>query len=125
MFEKKPKKKVLIVEDDALLSQILMEEFEATGFKIASVSDGLKAFEVTREFKPDVILLDLILPGIDGFAILKSLKSEEETKDIPVVVISNLSSISDIKSTKALGAEEYFIKSNVMLKKIIDFIKKL
>lgn len=125
MFGKKKKKKILIIEDDALLAKVLAEGFNAAGFETLNVTDGLVALDSAKKFKPNVIILDLILPGIDGFEVLKQLKSEEETEKIPVVVASNLDSAPDVKSVKALGAEEYFIKANVQLEKIIDFTKKI
>lgn len=125
MFGKKKKlaKKVLIVEDDSLLSRILSESFLEEKFQVAVVDNGLQVEETAKSFSPDIILLDLIIPGIDGFEVLKKLKSGEKTKNIPVAVISNLGSIGDVKSTKALGADEYFIKSNTEMEKIIKYVK--
>jgi len=116
-------KKVLIVEDDSLLAKVFSESFLAEKFQVVMVDNGLKAAEAVRDFSPDIILLDLIIPGIDGFAVLKQLKSDPKTKNIPVAVISNLSSAGDIKAVKALGADEYFIKSNTEVDKIIKYVK--
>lgn len=124
MFGKKKKKKVLIIEDDALLARVLAEGFNEAGFETFNVVDGMAAIGAVKKFVPDVIILDLILPGIDGFEILKQLKSNDKTEKIPVIVTSNLDSAPDVKSVKALGAEAYFIKANVQLEKIIDFTKK-
>jgi len=123
MFDKKKKKKILVVEDDALLSQVLNKSLIEEGFEVLIIENGLKAFDATKKFKPDIVLLDLILQGLDGFAVLKKLKSEKSTKKIPVVIISNLSAVSDVKSAQVLGAEMYFIKSNTQLEKIIKFVK--
>ncbi len=117
-------KKVLIVEDDALLSKVLSETFLKENFEVAVVDNGLKVEDALQKFFPDIILLDLIIPGIDGFAVLKNLKADSKTKDIPVVVISNLGEVGDIKSTKALGAEEYFIKANTEMSKIVKYVQK-
>ncbi len=122
--KKKNRKKVLIIEDDALLARVLAEGFNEAGFETFNVVDGMAAIGAVKKFVPDVIILDLILPGIDGFEILRQLKSEKETEKIPVIVTSNLDSAPDVKSVKALGAEEYFIKANVQLENIIDFTKK-
>jgi len=121
--KKSPGKKVLIVEDDALLSKVLSESFLIAKFQVAVVDNGLAVEEMVKTFAPDIILLDLIIPGIDGFAVLKQLKSESKTKNIPVVVISNLGDVGDIKSTKALGADEYFINSNTEMEKIVKYVK--
>lgn len=125
MFGKKKKeaRKVLIVEDDSLLLKVLSTGFIAEKFEVATVENGLEVMEAVKKFSPNIILLDLIIPGIDGFAVLKELKEDDDTKNIPVVIISNLGSEADIKATKALGADEYFIKANTELEKIINFIK--
>lgn len=117
-------KKVLIVEDDSLLAKVLSESFLNEKFVITVVDNGLEVEKVVNKFSPDIILLDLIIPGIDGFAVLKQLKANDKTKDIPVVVLSNLGDVGDIKSTKALGAEEYFIKANTEMDKIVSYVKR-
>lgn len=125
MFGKKKTelKKVLIVEDDSLLLKVLSTGFLAEKFQVATVENGLEVLSSVKKFKPDIILLDLIIPGIDGFAVLKQLKEDDATKDIPVTIMSNLGSEADVKATKALGADEYFIKANTELEKIINFVK--
>jgi len=118
------KKKVLSIEDDALLAKVLIEGLTLEGYDVINVPDGLMAIDEVKNYKPDIILLDLILPGIDGFEVLKQLKSDKATKDIPVFVVSNLGSVADVKSVKALGAEEYFIKANSEMEEIFQSIKK-
>lgn len=117
-------KNVLIVEDDALLAQVLGRIFTEENFNVVNVMEGLEVMDVAKKMKPDIILLDLILPGLDGFGVLKLLKEDSQTKDVPVVIISNLEEVSDVKSAKVLGAEEYFIKANIQLDKILQFVKK-
>ena len=124
MFGKKKKKKVLIIEDDALLARVMAEGFNESGFETLNAVDGFSVMDSAKKFIPNVIILDLILPGIDGFEVLKQLKNDNKTENIPVIVTSNLDSVPDIKSAKALGAEEYFIKANVQLEKIIEFAAK-
>jgi len=127
MFGKKKQlKKALVVEDDALLSRVLSTYLADSGFNVQVVANGLEALGMAKTFKPNVILLDLILPpGIDGFAVLKQLKDEATTKNIPVVVVSNLGDVADVKSVKALGADGYFIKANTRLEDIVKFAEKL
>jgi DNA-binding response OmpR family regulator len=123
-FKKKSKaKKVLIVEDDALLSKVLSEHLVNENFEVALAENGLRVAGAVKDFLPDMILLDLIIPGIDGFAVLKQLKENEKSKNIPVLVLSNLGDVGDVKSAKALGAEGYFIKSNTEMDKIVKYIK--
>ncbi|OGL97298.1 hypothetical protein A2318_01405 [Candidatus Uhrbacteria bacterium RIFOXYB2_FULL_45_11] len=130
MFEKKSQKKakqkvLLIVEDDALLSRALADAFATENFDIIRVANGLEVQETVEKKIPDVILLDLILPGLDGFAVLKQLKSDTKTSAIPVVIVSNLGSVADVKSAKSLGAEAYFIKANTEIEQIVEFVNKL
>lgn len=126
MFGKKKQlKKALVVEDDALLSRVLSTYLADSDFEVQVVANGLEALGKAKEFKPGVILLDLILPGLDGFAVLKQLKEEATTKNIPVVVVSNLGDVADVKSVKALGADGYFIKANTRLEDIVRFADKL
>ena len=124
MFGKKTAKKVLIVEDDALLASVLLERFSEEKLDTLNVNNGLKVMQGVKGYKPDIILLDLILPGIDGFEVLKQLKDDNSTKNIPVFVLSNLNEQADVRSGKALGAEEYFIKANTQMSKIVEAVKK-
>ena len=117
------KKRVLIIEDDALLASVLMKGMQTAGFEVMNVTDGSKALEVTKKYIPQIILLDLILPGLDGFEVLKSLKADGDLREIPVFVLSNLAGASDVKSAKVLGAEEYFIKARSEMEKIIKSVK--
>jgi len=126
MFGRKRKnipKKILIVEDDSLLLKVMSTTFLAEKFEVVTVENGLEVLEAAKKFSPDIIMLDLIIPGIDGFAVLKQLKEDGATKNIPVAIMSNLGSEGDIKSTKALGADEYFIKANTEISKIVNYVK--
>jgi len=127
LFKRREKKeiiKILLVEDDALLVKVLVEEMTFEGFEVVSVTNGLEVLSTAQKINPDLILLDLILPGLDGFEVLKQVRADEKLKKIPVFVISNLDSVSDVKSAKALEADEYFIKANTEVDKIIEAIKK-
>lgn len=116
-------KKILIVEDDSLLAKVVSTSFLAEKFQVVTIENGLEVLDAAKKFSPDIILLDLIIPGIDGFAVLKQLKEDDATKNIPVAIMSNLGTIGDIKSTKALGADEYFIKANTEIEKIVSYVK--
>ena len=84
------KKKIFIVEDEEMLSKVLAEQFSVAGFDVEIASDGEKALELLEKSKPDIILLDIILPKINGFDVLKSIKENPDTQDIPVIMTSNL-----------------------------------
>lgn len=123
--EKKEKnKKILLVEDDSLLANILMDSLIREKFDVVNAKDGLQVMEMAKKFQPDLILLDLILPGLDGFEVLRQLKEDNKLKNVPVFIISNLDSISEVKSAKALGAEDYFIKANTDIGKIVKLVQK-
>lgn len=121
---KKAPRKILSIEDDALLAKVLIEGLQLEGYEVVNVSNGMSALSETKRLKPDLILLDLVLPGIDGFEVLKQIKNDNETKKIPVFVVSNLGALADIKSVRALGAEQYFIKANSEMEEIFTAIKK-
>ena len=118
-----PTGRVLVVEDDSMLSMVMAESFKAEKFKVSVVADGSKVFNEAIRFSPDIIILDLILPGLDGFAVLKQLKGDTRTEKIPVVVVSNLGQVSDVKAVKALGADQYFLKANTKIDIIVDYAK--
>ncbi|MFA6295970.1 MAG: response regulator [Patescibacteria group bacterium] len=118
------KSKILIVEDDQFLVKIYQTKLESEGFDIELALDGEEGIKKAAKFMPELILLDLILPKMNGFEVLKKLKSEEKTKNIPVIILSNLGQESDVKQGKELGAADYLVKSDHSINEIIDKIKK-
>lgn len=102
-----------------------MDKFGREDFEVVNVVNGAEVQGKAIEFKPAIILLDLILPGLDGFEVLKLLRADDKTKNIPVVVISNLGEESDVRSAKSLGAEDYFIKANISMDKLMQNVKKI
>ncbi len=107
-----PKFSVLIVEDDEFLRQLVAQKLLKEGFDVDAAIDSNAAFQSIETKKPHLILLDLILPGMDGFEILDHLKKNPTTSDIPVIVLSNLGQQEDIDRAMSLGAESYMIKAN-------------
>jgi DNA-binding response OmpR family regulator len=118
-------KKILIVEDDSFLQGLASSKLEKDGFMVTGASNSDEAAKVLDGETPDLILLDLVLPGTDGYGILKKLREGVKTKDTPVIVFSNLSDDSDIKKAKELGATDYMVKSNFTLDELSDRIKEL
>jgi len=116
-------KKILIVEDDSFLQGLASTKLEKEGFAVTGASNSDEAMKVLAAETPDLILLDLVLPGTDGFGILKILRDTEKTKATPVIVFSNLSEDKDIKHAKDLGATDYMVKSNFTLDELADRIK--
>lgn len=117
--------KVLVIEDDQFLRDLLSTKLERENFDVATAMDGPEALEKIQEVKADIVLLDIILPGIDGFEILKRMKSSPSHKSIPVVLLSNLGQEADVERGKALGANDYLIKSNFTIDEIIEKIHKI
>lgn len=123
-MNKNKKPIILIVEDEEPLLRALYVLLHGDN-TIATAGDGQGAMEIAQRVKPDIILLDLLLPVMDGFALLKNLKSNSTLKDIPVMILSNLGDEADIEKAKALGAIDYFIKADTDLSVLAKKIKKL
>ncbi|MBT4597773.1 response regulator [bacterium] len=115
-------KKILIVEDEKSMRESLQETFEDGNFEVLTEEDGESVMDVVKEEEPDIILLDIILPKKDGFEVLSELKGEVGTKNIPVILSTNLSDPSDIQKALDLGATTYLVKSNYSLD---DIVKKV
>ncbi|MFA6547609.1 MAG: response regulator [Candidatus Magasanikbacteria bacterium] len=122
---KSEKKTILIVEDDEVLLRALYLMFHKSEYTIASATDGDTALKMTQRLKPDLVLLDLLLPKMNGFHYLKFLKDQPDIKNIPVIVLSNLGDKENIEKAKALGALDYYIKSDTDLTVLADKVKKL
>jgi len=116
--------KVLVVEDDKFLRELLVRKLFGEGFTIESAIDARGAFEILSNWKPQIILLDLILPGEDGFSILEKIKKDNNLADVPVIILSNLGQQEDIDRAMALGAMDFMVKANFTLDEIIEKITK-
>lgn len=118
--------KILIVEDDVVLVRMYRKKFELEGFEIIPTYSGGEGLAAASREKPDCILLDLMMPGIDGFTVMKTLKEDANTKDIPIVVLTNLgTSKIFVEEAKRLGAKDYLIKYKTATKDIITLIAKI
>ena len=115
---------VLIVEDDEVLLRALYLLFHSGQYTIASATDGESALKMTERLKPDLVLLDLLLPKLNGFDYLKDVKSNPVLKSIPVIVLSNLGDKDSLEKAKSLGAADYFVKSNTDLATLAEKVKK-
>ncbi len=118
-------KKVLIVEDDEFLRSLNAKRLETEGLKVVVAVDGQSALDLIPKEMPNLIFLDLLLPGIDGFEVLKRIKADLKTKDIPVVVFSNLGQKEDIEKAHNLGAEDFLVKANFTLDDVVTKIKEI
>lgn len=118
------KQTILIIEDEEILVKALEEQFKKAGFKTEAAFDGEQALESLKKSVPDLVLLDIILPKKDGFEVLKSIKENPDTQDIPVIMISNLGSDEDIKQSIKLGAADYYVKAQHPIYEITEKVTK-
>ena len=117
------KTKILIVEDEEILLAALSEELQQQGFEVIGAKDGIEGVEKSLSMTPDLILLDLVMPRLDGIGALKQMKANEQTKDIPVVILTNLSDYDKISDALSLGAMDYLVKANYRLEELTSKIK--
>lgn len=116
-------KKILIVEDDKFLRELIAQKLLKENYDIAEAVDGERGIEAVKKEKPDLVLLDLILPGIDGFGVLAKIKEDPELAKIPIIILSNLGQKEDIERGLKLGADDYLIKAHFTPGEIIEKIK--
>ncbi|MBI5467336.1 MAG: response regulator [Candidatus Kerfeldbacteria bacterium] len=121
----KTKITVVLVEDEKMLADMYATKFAMEGFNAHKANDGAAGLEVIRDVKPDIILLDIIMPKIDGFGVLKMLKDDAALKDIPVILLTNLGQDEDIKKGKELGAADYFVKANHTPAEVVTKVKQV
>lgn len=118
-------KKILIVEDDNFLQKALSYSLQENNFDIISAIEGDQVLPLIKREKPDLILLDIILPKKDGFVIMEELKNDPTTADIPVIFITNLGQKEDVKKGLDLGASGYIIKAHFKISDIIEKINEV
>jgi len=117
-------KKILFIEDESALQKTFKDVLEKEGYQMISALDGESGLKMARTQRPDLILLDLILPKKDGFEVLKELKSDKSTKEIPVIVLTNLEDIESVEKAIELGATTYLVKAQYTLEEVIQKVKK-
>lgn len=117
--------KILIIEDDSFLQGLEVSKLKKSGYEVIVASSGEEGMKKISEPGIDLFLLDLVLPGYDGFEILKKIRETKDLKKIPVIVFSNLSEDKDIKRALDLGATDFMVKSNFTLDELVEHIKKV
>ena len=117
------KKKILLVEDDAALSSVYKTRLEMEGFDVRHVSNGEDALPVAIEFRPDLIVLDVMMPKINGFDVLDLIRTTPETMSMRVVMLTALSQAKDRERAEQLGADDYLVKSQVVISDVVARIK--
>jgi DNA-binding response OmpR family regulator len=116
-------KKILLVEDDDSLASVYQTRLEAEGFSLKRVPNGEDALATTLDFKPDMILLDVMMPKVSGFDVLDILRNTPETNDIKIIMLTALSQESDKERAMKLGVDDYLVKSQVVIADVVDKIK--
>lgn len=120
--------KILIVEDEEELLEMYRAKLEVDGFEVYVASDGDAGFMMAKSSLPDLILLDILMPKVDGFSALRKLKKDLDTKDIPVIIFSNLSQKEEIEKGFKLGAKDYIIKTSItpseLVRRVREFLEK-
>jgi len=119
------KKKLLIIEDDLVLQKTLQDFLIAEDFEVVCAGDGEVGLAMVSSEKPDLVLLDIVLPKKDGYEVLASVKGNEETKKIPIILLTNLGSLADVEKALELGATTYLIKSDYKLEEITAKVKEI
>ncbi len=118
-------KKILFIEDESALQKTFGEFLNQEGYEVISALDGEMGLELAQTKEPDLILLDLVLPKINGFDVLKKIKEDPEIKDIPVIVLTNLEGIGDVEKAIELGAKTYLVKAQHGPEEVLEKIKKV
>ncbi len=116
--------KILIVEDEEFLVQALKDNLQAEHCVVDAAANGEDALERIRQNRPDLILLDLLMPKKDGFYVLEEIKKNPAWKLIPIIVLSNLGGDADIKRALEMGADDYFVKSQHPIEEVVEKIKE-
>lgn len=116
-------KKILVVEDDGALANVYKSRLELEGFEVEHVANGELALSKAIEFKPDLIVLDAMMPKINGFDVLDILRNTPETMNVRVIMLTALSQPKDKERATKLGADDYLVKSQVVISDVVDRIK--
>ena len=117
--------KILLIEDDPFLLSMYSTKFGLENFSVISADDGEKGWQTADEVRPDIILLDILMPKMNGFEVLEKLKANKKTKNIPVILLTNLNQKDEIERGMTLGADDYLIKAHFMPSEVVEKIKKV
>lgn len=127
-FEGKAKQRhtVLVVEDDEILASLAVSKFQKAGYDVVHASDGKECLAILSGGNtPDLILLDIIMPEVNGFDVLRALKRESRLKNIPVVIFSNYAQDQDLDTARSLGAVDFLVKSKMTLKEVVERVGEI
>ncbi len=118
--------KILLVEDDSMMVRMYQRKLEKDGFQLTLAFNGEEGLAALKKEKPDIVLLDIMMPKMNGIEMLKAVKADPALKDIPIVILTNLGDRpEDVQKCKELGAEDYWVKANVPIQEVTERIKKI
>lgn len=115
---------ILIIEDDSFISDMYKIKFESEGFGVKVATDGIQGLEVAQRWQPDLVLLDVVMPKMDGFTVLQNFKEKPEVRDIPVIMLTNLGQKDSVSKALKLGAADYIIKAHFTPLEVVEKIKE-
>jgi DNA-binding response OmpR family regulator len=115
--------KILLIEDDPLIVKIYKTRLSADGYEVISADNGQDGLKLAMENPPNLIVLDIMMPKMDGFGVLEKLRTEENTKQVPILVYSNLGAEDEIQRARKLGATEFIVKANISPTEMVTKIK--
>lgn len=118
------KHKLLIVEDDAMIGSMYRTKLEQDGFIVLTADNGAQGLEMALAERPDLVMLDIIMPQLDGFSVLQQLRASSSMKNKPIIMLTNLGTDEDKDKGKKLGATDYLVKANLTPSQISEIIKK-
>ncbi len=117
-------KKILIAEDEEIMLNLLQKKLAQEGYEILIAKDGQEGLRLMREVKPDLVLLDIIMPKLGGFEVMEEMQKDSELKDIPIIVVSNSGQPVEIDKAQSLGAKDWLIKTEFDPKEVIEKVVK-
>lgn len=117
--------KILIIEDDPLMARLYQKAFTFEGYEVETAADGQEGIDKVRSIKPTLVLLDVMMPKMNGLEVLAKLKSDPETKSIPVIILTNLAGEKDTENALSKGAVKYIIKSEYEPKQVTNMVKEV
>ncbi|MBL7155035.1 MAG: response regulator [Candidatus Portnoybacteria bacterium] len=121
----KNKKKILIIEDEKFLLEMYQSRFEKEGYRVFTAINGQPGLELAQKEKPDLIILDILMPEMDGYEVIKKLKENSQTEKIPILVLSNLGQPEEINQGLKLGADDYIIKTDLTPSELINKVERM
>ena len=117
------KKKILYIEDEPFFASTMSKQLAEAGYDVETAVDGESGLELAKKIIPDIVLLDITLPKMDGKEVLRQLRADDTTKNIPVIILSNLSALEDEREASALGAQAFFVKALSLPSEIVDVVR--